>query len=116
VIRTGVVVSGRVQGVFFRDGCRQAAQRHQVAGWFTNRDDESVEAVFEGDDTAVGAMIEWVRNGRPLAQVTDVEVTDERPEGLTDFSVRSEARPNLAAERTSSTSPGPSSGSTDGMP
>ena len=88
MIRKWVVVSGRVQGVFFRDGCRQAAQRHQVAGWVTNRDDGSVEAVFEGDDTAVGAMIEWVRHGPPRAQVTNVDVTDERPEGLTDFSVR----------------------------
>lgn len=47
-----------------------------------------MEAVFEGDESAVGAMIEWVRHGPPRAQVTDVDVTDERPEGLTDFSVR----------------------------
>ena len=88
MIRKRVVVFGRVQGVFFRDGCRHAAQRHEVAGWVTNRDDGSVEAVFEGDDTAVGAMIAWVRHGPRQAQVTDVDVTDEQPEGLTDFSVR----------------------------
>ena len=88
MIRKRVVVFGRVQGVFFRDSCRHAAQRHEVAGWVTNRDDGSVEAVFEGDDTAVRAMIAWVRHGPPQAQVTHVDVTDELPEGMTDFSVR----------------------------
>ena len=88
MIRKRVVVFGRVQGVFFRDGCRHAAQRHEVAGWVTNRDDGSVEAVFEGDDTAVGAMIAWVRHGPPQAQVTHVDVTDEQPKGMTGFSVR----------------------------
>lgn len=88
MIRKRVVVLGRVQGVFFRDGCRRAARSHEVAGWVTNRDDGSVEAVFEGNETAVGAMIEWVRCGPPQAIVTAVVVTDERPEGLTGFSVR----------------------------
>lgn len=88
MLRKRVVVSGRVQGVFFRDSCRQAAQRHDVAGWVTNRDDGSVEAVFEGDDTAVRAMVEWARHGPPYARVTGVEVSDERPEGLAGFAVR----------------------------
>jgi acylphosphatase len=88
VIRKHVIVSGRVQGVFFRDGCEQAARRHRVSGWVTNRDDGSVEAVFEGDDGAVREMVDWMRHGPPRAQVTGVDVTDERPEGLPDFSVR----------------------------
>lgn len=86
--RKRVVVMGHVQGVFFRDSCREEARRHAVAGWVTNRADGSVEAVFEGDDAAVRAMVEWARRGPPLARVTGVDVTDERPEGLDGFSVR----------------------------
>lgn len=86
--RKRVVVSGRVQGVFFRDSCRGEARQRAVAGWVTNRDDGSVEAVFEGDEAAVRAMVEWVRRGPPAARVTGVDITDERPEGLTGFSVR----------------------------
>jgi acylphosphatase len=88
VIRKRVVVSGRVQGVFFRDSCQQAALQHKVAGWVANRSDGSVEAVFEGDDDAVREMLAWVRRGPSQADVTDIDVTDERPEGLGDFSVR----------------------------
>jgi acylphosphatase len=55
VIRKRVVLSGRVQGVFFRDSCQQAALLHKVAGWVTNRSDGSVEAVFEGDDALTTA-------------------------------------------------------------
>jgi acylphosphatase len=53
-----------------------------------NREDGSVEAVFEGDDDAVREMVDWVRHGPSRAEVTGVDVTDERPEGLPDFSVR----------------------------
>ena len=53
-----------------------------------NRSDRSVEAVFEGDDDAVREMLAWVRRGPSQADVTDIDVTDERPEGLGDFSVR----------------------------
>jgi acylphosphatase len=88
VIRKHIIVSGRVQGVFFRDRCQEAAQRHRVAGWVANREDGSVEAVFEGDDGAVREMVDWARHGPPRAEVTGVDVTDERPEGLPDFSVR----------------------------
>lgn len=88
VIRKRVIIAGRVQDVFFRDSCQQAAQQHEVAGWVANRGDGSVEAVFEGNEDAVREMIEWVRRGPSRADVTDVDVTDEQPEGLGDFSVR----------------------------
>ena len=88
VIRKHVIVSGSVQGVFFRDSCRQAAQRHRVTGWVANREDGSVEAVFEGDERAVREMVDWVRRGPPQARVTGVDVTEERPEGLSCFAVR----------------------------
>jgi acylphosphatase len=88
VIRKRVVVSGRVQGVWFRDSCREEAQRHGVAGWVRNNSDGSVEAVFEGSDTDVAAMIDWMSHGPPRAHVTGSRVMDEQPDSLTGFVVR----------------------------
>jgi acylphosphatase len=77
-----------VQGVFFRDSTRRQAQAAGVAGWVTNRADGTVEAVFEGDDAAVDQLVTWMRQGPRGAAVDRVEVTDEDPEGLSDFAVR----------------------------
>jgi acylphosphatase len=88
VVRARVEVSGRVQGVFFRDTCRREAARHGVAGWVRNRPDGSVEAVFEGPPAAVDAMVAWSRHGPRRAEVTSAEVHREPPEGLTRFAVR----------------------------
>lgn len=86
--RKRVVVSGRVQGVWFRGSCRDEAQRRGIAGWVRNNPDGSVEAVFEGADADVAAMVEWVRHGPPQADVTRVDVTQEHPGGLSGFVVR----------------------------
>jgi acylphosphatase len=88
VVRRRVLVSGRVQGVWFRDGCRRQAERHGVAGWVRNCGDGRVEAAFEGRPAAVDAVVAWTRKGPPLARVTAVDVHDEEPEGATGFGVR----------------------------
>ncbi|MER7009448.1 acylphosphatase [Dactylosporangium sp. NPDC000555] len=88
MIRKRVLVSGRVQGVFFRDTCRRAAETRGVAGWVRNLPDGRVEAVFEGDDEAVEALVAWSRHGPESAHVTGVEVRDGPPEGLTGFRIR----------------------------
>ena len=77
-----------MQGVFFRDTTQRRAEAAGVAGWVTNRGDGAVEAVFEGEPEAVEAMVEFSRRGPSRAEVVDVEVTEEEPEGLTGFSVR----------------------------
>jgi acylphosphatase len=77
-----------VQGVFFRDSTQREARSAGVSGWVTNRSDGAVEAVFEGDEDAVARMVEFVRRGPGHADVEDVEVHDEEPEGLAGFSVR----------------------------
>ena len=87
MIRRRVIVSGRVQGVFFRDSTRQAATSRGVAGWARNRPDGSVEAVFEGDAEAVESMIRFCRQGPPRAEVEDVAVHEEEPEGLSGFRI-----------------------------
>jgi acylphosphatase len=81
VVRRRVVVRGEVQGVFFRDSTKREAESRGVSGSVTNRSDGAVEAVFEGPDDAVDAMIEFCRSGPSRAQVEDLEVTDEEPEG-----------------------------------
>jgi acylphosphatase len=86
-IRRRVVVSGRVQGVYYRDSCQQMAGRLKVRGSVRNRDDGAVEAVFEGDADAVDMMIEWCRAGPRHALVTGVRVTEEEPTGERSFRV-----------------------------
>jgi acylphosphatase len=88
VIRRRVVVHGRVQGVFFRDSTRQQAEKAGVAGWVSNREDGTVEAVFEGDEDAVARILDWVREGPGHADVERVEVTEEEPEGVSGFQIR----------------------------
>jgi acylphosphatase len=87
VERKRVVVSGRVQGVFFRDTCRRQAVARGVRGWVRNRPDGTVEAVFEGEPDAVRHMLGWVRTGPRGATVTGVEVFTEQPAGLAGFDV-----------------------------
>jgi acylphosphatase len=88
MIRRRVVVSGRVQGVFFRARCAEAAQSLGVAGWISNEPDGTVHAVFEGDEGAVEGMIAWCHAGSPQASVTRVEVSREEPTGATGFTTR----------------------------
>lgn len=88
MIRKRVLVSGEVQGVFFRDTCRRVAGRQGVAGWVRNLPDGRVEAVFEGDTDGVERLVSWARRGPSRATVTAVDVRDEPVEGLTYFEIR----------------------------
>jgi acylphosphatase len=87
VIRRRVVAHGRVQGVFFRDTTRRAAETRGVAGWVRNREDGAVEAVFEGDPEAVESMVRLAREGPGRASVDHLDVSEEEPEGLSGFRV-----------------------------
>ena len=87
MIRRRVRVSGRVQGVFYRDACREEAQSRGVTGWVANRPDGSVAAVFEGELEAVEAMVAWARRGSSQSIVDQVEVSEEPLEGDTGFRV-----------------------------
>ena len=80
-------MSGRVQGVFFRDDCRRLANAAGVAGWVSNRHDGRVEAVFEGQLEAVDRLVSWCRTGPPAALVSGIEVESEEPTGETGFRV-----------------------------
>ena len=87
MIRRRVVIRGRVQGVFFRDTAQRRARSLGVSGWVRNREDGAVEAVFEGDSGGVESMLAFAREGPDRAQVDEVEVFDEDPEGLEGFTI-----------------------------
>jgi acylphosphatase len=87
VVRFRVLISGRVQGVFFRDSCRRLAQQHGVAGWVRNLPDGRVEAVFEGPAEAVDRLVHWAHHGPRHAAVDQVVVQPEPPEGLATFQI-----------------------------
>ena len=88
MVRYRVLVSGRVQGVFFRDACRRMAREQGVAGWVRNLPDGQVEAVFEGRPEDVDRLVAWARRGPSRAAVADVAVQAESPEGLDTFLIR----------------------------
>jgi acylphosphatase len=87
-IARSVVVHGAVQGVFFRDTCRELAQRARVTGWVRNEPDGTVAAVFEGPPEAVESMVAWCHDGPPRARVDRVQVDPAPPSGATTFDVR----------------------------
>lgn len=82
------VVHGRVQGVFYRDTVRRAAQQRGVTGWAANRSDGTVEVWLEGDPDAVESMLRVLHDGPPRAEVDDVEIDEVQPEGLEGFETR----------------------------
>ena len=86
--RARVVVSGRVQGVFFRCETRNRARSLRLAGWVRNNADGSVEAVFEGDRDRIESMVDWCRRGPAYAAVENVEVAWEEPQDEEGFAVR----------------------------
>jgi acylphosphatase len=86
--RTRLLISGEVQGVYFRDTCRRMAAQRGVSGWVRNLRDGRVEAVFEGAEDAVDTMVAWARRGPSSARVADVAVHLEPPQGLTGFAIR----------------------------
>jgi acylphosphatase len=73
-LQARLVITGRVQGVGYRDWAMANARRLGLRGWVRNHVDGSVEALVVGDEDAVGKMIEACRHGPPLAKVDAVDV------------------------------------------
>ena len=70
-------VSGRVQGVFFRSETKHKADSYGVKGWIRNLPDLRVEAVFEGEEEAIKALVEFCKRGSPWARVKNLELACE---------------------------------------
>jgi acylphosphatase len=88
-IRVHVFVSGRVQGVFFRDKTRQKAEEMRVRGWIRNLLDGRVEAVFEGGKEEVEKMVDWVREGPAFAQIEKLDIAwEDYEDEFNDFEIK----------------------------
>jgi len=88
VIARKVKVFGRVQGVFFRQWAINQARGLGISGWVRNAADGTVEAHVEGEDEAVGKMIDGMRRGPSQARVEDLNAETVEPEGISGFAVR----------------------------
>ena len=87
-IARDIVVSGRVQGVFFRDSARREARRLGITGWVRNCPDGTVQAHAEGSAEAVAELVRWCREGPRHADVDQVRVGEAEPQGYEGFDVR----------------------------
>ncbi|MDW3684626.1 acylphosphatase [Cupriavidus sp. CV2] len=74
-----VRVSGRVQGIGYREACIQRAQALGITGWVRNRMDESVEAMLQGSPAVLAEMYDWMSDGYAAALVADIQVTEVEP-------------------------------------
>ena len=77
-----------MQGVGFRYAVRERARQRGLSGWVSNRHDGSVEAVFEGEEGDVEALVAFMRQGPRGADVGAVDARVEEPEGEHGFDVR----------------------------
>ena len=76
--RIRIFVTGKVQGVFFRQALKVMAKKNDVFGWVKNLKDGRVEAILEGDEEKVNRLIEWSHGGPANARVEDVEIRNEK--------------------------------------
>ena len=76
--RIRLFVTGKVQGVFFRQTLKVMAKKNDVFGWVKNLEDGRVEAVLEGDEDKVSRLVEWAHGGPANARVDDVNIHNEK--------------------------------------
>ncbi|WP_263141163.1 acylphosphatase [Pseudomonas sp. RIT-PI-AD] len=78
-------VSGKVQGVGFRQGTQVEAERLGLDGWVRNLDDGRVEVRVEGDQSSVKRLVAWLERGPPHARVDDLQLVERTPDGARGF-------------------------------
>lgn len=87
--RVHLLIGGRVQGVYFRQGMMETAEKNNVLGWIKNLPDNRVEAILEGNDSNVDAVIEWAHFGPAGAIVDELKITEENYVGeFSEFEIR----------------------------
>jgi acylphosphatase len=72
-----LLISGKVQGVCFRDSARKIAQKLSITGWIKNSEGEKVEAIISGNEKEVSEFIKWCNNGPEKAIVDEVLVSKQ---------------------------------------
>jgi acylphosphatase len=84
-----VLISGQVQGVFFRDATRKKAEDLRITGWVRNLPDGRVEVLFEGEKEAIDKIIEWTKKGPDSARVEDIKVKwEEYKDEFSSFAIK----------------------------
>jgi acylphosphatase len=87
-VRAHIFVTGKVQGVYYRQTTMEAARAHRVFGWVRNLPDGRVEAVLEGEESGVNKVMDWCRKGPPNAKVEKVDTKFENYTGeFSDFAI-----------------------------
>jgi len=88
-IRAHIFVSGRVQGVFFRDSTRRIAEELGIFGWVKNLNNSKVEAVLEGEKEIIEKLIEWAKRGPTFARVDEIKIEwEEYKKEFENFEIR----------------------------
>ena len=89
IVAKHILISGRVQGVWFRATTKEKAEEYNVRGWVRNTSDGKVEALFVGEEKDVERLIQWCYHGPPLAEVEKVEVKPYTArEDFKDFTIK----------------------------
>ncbi len=83
IIQNHVIITGKVQGVFFRAYTKDAAEKYMITGWVRNKKNGSVEAVIKGKRKNMKQMIQWLHKGSPASSVDEIII--ENQNGLSDF-------------------------------
>ena len=83
-----IIVSGRVQGVFFRDNARKKALELGLKGYAKNLPDGNVEVVAQGDEEKINELVEFIRKGPGIARVEDMRIRQKEPENFKNFEIR----------------------------
>ncbi|MFJ3049035.1 MULTISPECIES: acylphosphatase [Pseudomonas nitroreducens/multiresinivorans group] len=81
-------ISGKVQGVYYRQSTQEQAERLEIDGWIRNLEDGRVELLVEGEEDAVRELEKWLARGPVKAKVAAVELQPMTPQGITGFIVR----------------------------
>jgi acylphosphatase len=79
--RAHIFVSGRVQGVFYRENTKKKAEKYGILGWVKNLKDGKVEAVFEGEKGKIEKILKWAKRGPFFAKVENLEIITEDYKG-----------------------------------
>ncbi len=78
MIEVSLIISGRVQGVFYRESAKKEAQKQDISGWVKNKSDGTVEVLAQGEEEKINQFIEWCKIGPSLADVAEVKIADKK--------------------------------------
>ena len=88
MIARHIVISGKVQGVFFRKNTKQKADNLDISGWVKNADDDKVEIFAQGSEENINSFINWCKHGPPKAEVKNIQVQEKKVNNtLNEFSI-----------------------------